>query len=313
MKRAFFALALVALCCGAYADTLYNYGGDYVPEWKAQAVYKERFFENGFRYDGLSFFGGDPVVVPVLKGMKHNLILRMGLPDDYAVNADFCYLYQKIDTLNFNNLQTLSLFGEKYFDWWGALAGFKGSFWNDMPVNERLLDAREEMNVLLGIFLRPPAGMFKYSAGLYGEKSVLMGRNYDGALLAAAGAGLNIYSSEYQVVNFMLETALDARFTQDEASFAMYAAPQFYVEFFNDFYMVLGMEFYILAHKIYLNDVKQPRFLLKLNYTVNSDKRAVAPKEEVKPPVMEKKWWQIEGVDDEMIPETWKEDGSKKE
>jgi hypothetical protein len=317
VKIRFLLAAIVLFPCGLAADTAYTCGGDYVPQWKVQVVYKEKYFENSVYYK--KFLAGiiedkDTAYNSVLNAMSHDFILRLGLPDDFSLDVDFNYMYQKLGTkYNFNNLQTISVFTEKYFDWWGALAGIRVPFWNDMPFDAALYDAREEMNLMLGLFIKPGPGMFRYSAGIYNETCLLSGKNYRGNMLAAASAGINIYSSEYQNIDFMVEAACNARLMSGKTSSVLYVTPQFYVEFFNDFSFIIGVEFYVAASEVFINDALKPRYLIKINYTANSDKRAVKPKETVKPVIKEKQWWQIDGVDDEMVPESWKDETNRKE
>jgi hypothetical protein len=317
MRKAALIFVFAFFSCAAAADTLYTYGGDYVPEWKIQVVYKEKYFENSVYYKKFSAFGffeeKDPAYASTLKGMRHNFILRLGLPDDFSLNADFNYVYQKIDAYNFNNLQSISVFTEKYFDWWGALAGIRVPFWNEMPFDSRLYDAREETNVIMGLFIRPGPGIFRYSAGIYNETCLLYGKKYQGNILSDASAGINIYSSEYQNIDFMLEAAYNMRLMTGGVSSVLYLTPQFCLEFFNDFSFIVGVELYLAGSEIYINDFNKPRYLIKINYTANSSKRTVKPKEEIKQALKEKKWWQIDGVDDEMIPETWKNEEYRKE
>jgi hypothetical protein len=317
MKIRFLLAAIILFPCGLAADTAYTCGGDYVPQWKVQVVYKEKYFENSVYYK--KFLAGfiedkDTAYNSVLNAMSHDFVLRLGLPDDFSLDVDFNYMYQKLGTkYNFNNLQTISVFTEKYFDWWGALAGIRVPFWNDMPFDPALYDAREEMNLMLGLFIKQGPGMFRYSAGIYNETCLLLGKNYQGNMLAAASAGINIYSSEYQNIDFMVEAACNARLMSGKTSSVLYVTPQFYVEFFNDFSFIIGVEFYVAASEVFINDALKPRYLVKINYTANSDKRAVKPKEAVKPAIKEKQWWQIDGVDDEMVPESWKDEANRKE
>jgi hypothetical protein len=317
MRRAVFLLAFLACAAAAPADTIYNYGGDYLPEWKLQLVYKEKFFENTVHYREFMVFGAaddrDASYTSANRGMRHDFMFRLGLPDGYVLDAGAQYVYQSLDSQSFNNLQTASLFGEKYFDWWGAMAGFKASFWNGMPFDERLVDAREEMTVMLGLFAWAPAGVFRWNAGLFSETNVLYGKAFQGSLMAEAAAGLNIFSSEYQSIDFMLEAAYSARLYGSYVSYALYLTPQFRVEFFNDFSFIIAVEFYGAAGEIYINEILQPRYLLKINYTANSDKRAVKQKEPEPQPAAEKKWWHIEGVDDEMVPDSWKDESLRKD
>jgi hypothetical protein len=323
MKKAMLFILLASFTCAASADTIYTYGGDYVPQWKVQVVYKEKFFENSVYYK--RFFAGfigdkDASYTLPLSAMSHDFILRLGLPDDFSLNADFNYVYQRLGTkdltftkYNFNNLQTASIFAEKYLDWWGALAGLRVPFWNNMPFDPSLYDAREEMNLMLGLFIKPGPGMFRYSAGLYNETCMLFGKKYQGNILAAASAGVNIYSSEFQIIDFNCEAAYSARLMSDGTSSVLYVTPQFYVEFYNDFSFIIGVQYYVAASEIFINNPGAPLYLIKINYTANSDKRAVKPKEEIKQAVKEKKWWQIEGVDDEMVPESWKDEAYMEE
>lgn len=315
MKKTALFMTLMLFTCAAAADTIYTYGGDYVPQWKLQVVYKEKYFENSVYYKSFGAFGladeKDASYTAALKGMRHNFILRLGLPEDFALNMDFNYVYQKQGTYNFNNLQSLAVFTEKYFDRWGVLAGFRVPFWNEMPFVPALYDSRDEYSLMLGLFLKSGPGFFRYSAGLYKETCVLLGKKYQGSLLASASAGINIYSSEYQSIDLLVEAAYSARLMSAGVSSVLYVAPQFYVEFFNDFYFIVAVELYAAANEIFINAADSPRYLIKINYTANSEKRAVKPKEPVKSQPLEKKWWQIDGVDDEMVPESWKDEAKR--
>jgi hypothetical protein len=318
MKKAVFILVFAAFYCSAAADTIYTYGGDYVPQGKFQVAYKEKFFENNVYYKSFYVTGPGWLKAPervfALHAMKHDFILRLGLPDDFSLDADIEYVYQKLDgavPLNYNNLQAVSIFTEKYFDWWGALAGIRVPFWNKMPFDPALYDSREEMNLMLGLFVKPGPGMFRYSAGLYNETCVLPGKKYQGSLLGCASAGVNLYTSEFQNIDFSIEAAYSARLMSDKTSSVLYVTPQFYVEFFNDFSFIIGVQYYVAASQAVINDPLRPLYLIKINYTANSDKRAIKPKEAAKPAVKEKKWWQIEGVDDEMVPESWKDESRR--
>ena len=60
---------------------------------------------------------------------------------------------------------------------------------------------------------------------------------------------------------------------------------------------------------MYMPDTAIPLYMAKINYVLNSDKREEKPKpEEKKPSGGPKQWWSIDGVDDEMIPESWKDE-----
>jgi len=308
-------LVLLSIPGISFADTLYDYGGDSVKEWKVQAIYREKYIENKIYFNYYKLFTRDQTGYGSITttAMEHNIMLRMGLPDNYTVNLGFLYIYQKADQLNYNNMQAASLFVEKYNGWWGVLAGLKIPFRYRFAADPRIIDIADEFNALFGLFLKVRPGDFRYSLAMYDEENISGNGNYQGDMAFTGSAGVNFYSSDDQKIDFTVEAAYRIKKYETQPQYSFYITPEFKVEFYNDFYFIIGAEFYLYAQNMYMPDTSIPLYMAKLNYLLNSDKRVEKPKpEEKKAATGEKKWWQIEGVDDEMIPESWKDEAYEK-
>ncbi len=305
--------ALLVVPAAAAADTILDFGGMSLPEWKFQAVYREKYFENTVQYRLYEFYYTnnpvDPFYTQKLSAMRHNFTLRAGLPDNYTATADFLYVYQNYGPYNYNNLQAVTLFGEKYFDWWGVLAGLKIPVGNEMARDVAIIDSRDEFNLTLGVFARVNAGIFRFSLRGVSEMNVLPDRDCQGAITAGGSAGINFFTSEFQAIDLVLEAEYGTKLYRRSTPYVLYVVPQVAVDFYNDFSLIIGVQFYAFAKETFINENTSPVFLVKLSYLLNSDLRAEKEKvEEKEEEKKEKKWWQIEGVDDEMVPESWKDE-----
>jgi hypothetical protein len=109
-------------------------------------------------------------------------------------------------------------------------------------------------------------------------------------------------------VGLYIENEIELNFLNNSLSYVYYFIPQIRLNFYNDFNLIIGIELYLLAQDVFINKYDMPQYIFKLNYIVSNIKKDIKEKEEKeKVKFVKKKWWQIEGVDDEMIPESWKE------
>ena len=319
------SVMLVLFCLPVFSDTLLDYGGDMLPEGKLQATYKEKYFEYNIYYKYFNFFseGFDKEDVydgSFLKGMQHNFIVRLGLPWETVLNMDAMYIYQRMDDLDYNDLHSLSLFGEKYFGPFGLLAGLRLPFNNEIPDDVRFVDTKGRYNFIAGTFIKDAGDVFNYSLQVVFEKYLAGAASripiniYFWEMSLSASAGFRFFKSEHQSIDFILEAAYRTVNYEEKKSVVSYIVPQVRIEFYNDFYLVAGIE--VLAHaeniflnKFFIDDDNKIFYLAKLNYVINSDKRKKVEKEEEK--VDTTKTWKEQNIDPEMVPDWWKEEDNK--
>ncbi|HRU38771.1 MAG TPA: hypothetical protein P5511_02745 [Candidatus Goldiibacteriota bacterium] len=311
MKRAVLAILAVLYCGAAGAETLLDRGAAYIPEWKVQAVYSEKYLENRAYYGLYSLIGGvregGYEYTQPLTAIAHEYILRLGLPEDFVINASFDFIYQRSGSLDSGGLHDVSVFAEKYEGPFRVSAGLKVPSGLNPPDDERFYRPQPGVSVIFGVSASRVLGPFGFAASLYGNSCLETSPSYSGEFSALAAAGWNFYSSDFQQAHLTLEAMYSARSNGGNWGASLYAAPQLRAEFFNDFYFTAGAGFVMYAVNSHLGQSGAPVFLVKAGYVINGARRDTAPKkEEKKAQDKDRKWWQIDGVDDEMIPETWK-------
>ncbi len=320
MKKTNLYILFLLLPVVIHADTLFDYGGDRLSEWKVEASYSEKYFEHNIYYIYYNLF--DDTYIDdgqyegsLLRGMKHNFLIRCGLPGDSVINMDFLYIYQRLGEFDYNNLHNVSLFWEKFFkNGAGLLAGVKIPFDYEMPDDVRFIDSRGKSNAVAGGFYRGESGILSYSASLVFEKDVTFSSGYEGEINALCSTGLKVYETKDQSVDFILEAAYNISRDDGVKQSSLYFVPQARVDFYNDFYFLLGVEILAYAENMFLNKFfiegdKKIFYLAQVNYVINSDIRE--QKEEEKEE--EVKSWKEQDIDPEMIPSFWLEDAKIKE
>jgi|DewCreStandDraft_4_1066084.scaffolds.fasta_scaffold03128_16 hypothetical protein len=309
MKKIFLILFFIlnSLC---YGRSLFIYDNTLLPEWSFQLVYKEKYFENNIYYTQYNFFDYyediNYLYTETLKGIEHNVILRVGLPENYTFNLSFDFIFQKAGLLDYNNLQTLGLVFEKNIDWFNIVAGVEIPVF-DMEKNPYLINKSNRLNLLLGLILNFNFDIYKFSFLFFNEENLYLD-DYIATREIILTAGIDFITTEFQKVGFYVENDFKMDIFYDFLSYVYYFIPEFKISFYNDLYFIIGVEFYFFAENSFLNKHDKPQYIFKLNYIMNAErKEQKEEKEEKKFKFERKKWWQIEGVDDEMIPDSWKE------
>lgn len=308
-KKLFVFLFLFFGLC--YANSLFIYDNSFIPEWTLQVVYKEKYFENSIYYREYNFFDFyeniDNSYTETLKGLEHNILLRLGMPNEYILNIDFDFIFQKVWTYDYNNLQTVNFMVEKKIDFINIIAGLKIPLWFDVEPNPYLIDKRDQLNLLTGLTVDLNFDSLKIFFIFFNEEN-LCPDDYFGTRNIILTTGFDFISNEMQKVGLYVENDLKINVFNNLLNYIYYFIPQIKISFYDDFYFIVGVEFYLLAKNVFLNKSDKPQYVFKLNYIINSDKKEKKKeKQEEKVKFEKKKWWQIEGVDDEMIPDSWKE------
>jgi len=310
MKKNIF-IFMFLFCSACYADSLFIYDNPSIPQWAFQIIYKEKYFENSTYYvkynilDAYSYV--DNSYTGTLRGLEYNLLLRLGLPDDYVINAGFDLIFQKTGTLNYNNLQAIDFMIEKKINFVNVMAGFKVPIWFDMEANSCLIDKRERLDFLTGLSAELDFNRLKFSFAFFNEENLLTD-NYVGTKDVILTAGVDFITNELQKAGLYFENDFRINTFDNLESYVYYFTPYVKINFYNGFYFIAGVEFYLYAENVFINEYDKPQYVFKLNYVMNGNKgKEEEKKEEEKVKFEKKKWWQIEGVDDEMIPNSWKE------
>lgn len=308
-KKLFVFLFFIFGLC--YANSLFIYDNLFIPTWTLQVVYEEKYFENSIYYRKYNFFDFDENIdnsyTETLKGLEHNILLRFGMPNEYILNIDFDFIFQNVWTYDYNNLQTVNFIIEKKIDFMNIIAGLKVPLWFDMDPNPYLIDKRDQLNLLTGLSVDLNFDLFKIFFMFFNEEN-LNPDNYFGTRDIIFTTGFDFISNELQKVGLYVENDLKINVFNNLQNYIYYFIPQIKISFYDDFYFILGVEFYLLAKNVFLNKNDKPQYVFKLNHIIYGDKRGkIEEKQEKKVKFERKKWWQIEGVDDEMIPDSWKE------
>ncbi len=310
MKKNIIAFLLIfyGFC---YADSIFLYNNSFIPEWTVQVIYKEKYFENSTYYIKYNFLDDfayiDSSYTERLNGLEYNIFLRLALPDNYILNICADLIFQKAGSLDYNNLQAIDFLVEKKIDFVNIMAGIKVPLWFDMEENPYLIDKRKYLNLLAGIAADFKFNFLKLSFMFFNEEN-LYADKYFGTKDIIFSAGFDLISNEIQKAGIYIENDLRIETFINSFNYVYYFIPQARISFYNDFSFIAGVELYLLAENVFINKYDKPQYIFKLNYIIGGDKgEAKEEKKEEKIKFEKKKWWQIEGVDDEMIPESWKE------
>jgi len=321
VKHAAGVVVLLLFFTGAEASLL-DRAMEHPGEWKFEISYREKYFEYDTYFIEYDVFSRAVIDAArgnsLLTGMINDVILRVGLEDSWLVNADFIYVFQKLEQINIDSLQSAGLSLEKHFaPGTGVSAGIRIPFRLNAPPDERLINYGERLNLTGGFFVKSFTGPFMFSAGVFGEKNLQSGGYLWEAGIQGA-AGVVFFETEDQQLQLIIEAAYKQEHYDEDARIreTLFFLPQVAVKFYNDISMIFGVELPAYAANVYLNRCgldsaagERVIFTARINYLINSERRdeAVMKREVKKDEWAEKKWWQIEGVDDEMIPDSWKE------
>lgn len=293
-----------------YADSVFLYNNSFIPEWAFQIIYKEKYFENTTYYVKYNFIDNyiyiDNSYTEISRGFEHNIMLRFGMPKDYMLNVNFDFIFQKAGILDYNNLQAIDFTVEKKIDFINIVAGLKIPILFDMKQSPYLIDKRERLNLLTGLMVYLNPGLIKFYFIFFNEENLNI-NNYFGTKDIIFTVGFDFISNDIQKVGVYIENDLKINTFDNLQSYIYYFIPQVKIDFYNDFYFIIGAEFYLLTENVFLNKYNNPLYIFKLSYVMNIDKtEKKEEKKEEKVRFEKKKWWQIENVDDEMIPDSWK-------
>lgn len=260
-----------------FSFLFYDYGGDYLMPWKIQAYYKEKYFEYNFYYKYYDIFNTyiKSNKEEMLSGMKQNFGLRLGLPENYVINTDFLYVFQKIGDENYNNLQAVTFLIEKNKkDFFDLIFGLKIPLWDKKINNIRILTEKEKLNILFGIFYNFNYLFWKNGLSILFEIPVYMDIDYKGDLFIGEIFGFNIYDdNEKQSIDLLMELSLNIADKTDFYSIVGVIIPQLKIKFYSDFELTIGMQILGYAENYFYHKYDKYLYIVKINYIINSDNR----------------------------------------
>ncbi|MCX8094097.1 MAG: hypothetical protein N3E50_08035 [Candidatus Goldbacteria bacterium] len=308
MKKLFVFLFIISEIC--YAESIFIYKNLFIPEQVFQVVYREKYFEKTTYYIKYNFWNEyayiNPLYKETLTGLEHNILLRAGLPNNYIINVDFDFLFQRVSSFDYNNLQTIVFFVEKKIELFKIMAGLKIPMKFEMKTSPYLINKRKHLNLFLGIDTDLNFDWFKICFLFLNQENMDID-NYLGTKDIILTLGFDFISNELQKIGFYIENNLKIDVYNNLVSSIYYFIPQIKIDY-NDFVLIAGIEFYLHAENVFVNKYDKPLLIFKMNYSVSKGKEEMKEeKKEEKKKFEKKKWWQIEGVDDEMIPQSWKE------
>ncbi len=281
MKKILIFLAFIpVLNTAVFALTYNDMAGDTLGAWKAEADYKEKYFEyNTFYKDGL-----EPQGV-MLRGIDEDFIVRLGLPGGYAVSLDANYIFQNLDALyDYNNVQTITLLCAKQFDTWpGILLGIKFPLGTKIADDPVLINNEDKYDLLTGLFIKDSWGFLKYSMQAVYEVPIgqfstyppdQFKTGYQGDADFSASLGFNLYNDpSKQVIDILAEAEYSLVQRDSGNSQKLSIIPQAVMKFYDDFNLILGAEILAAADNMYLNKKDIVWYVVKVNYVLNSDNR----------------------------------------
>jgi hypothetical protein len=265
------------------ALTYTDMAGDTLGAWKAEAEYKEKYFQYNTLYEG-------PVETPgiMLRGIDEDFTLRLGLPGGYAISLGANYIFQNLEGLyDYNNVQTITLLGIKQFDPGpGILLGIRFPLNVKMADDPVLINNNDRYNLLSGFVVKNSWGFLKYSAQAVYELPIgqfstyppeRFKTDYQGSADLSASLGFNLYNDpSKQVIDILAEAEYSLVQRDSGNSQKLSLIPQAVMRFYDDFNLILGAEILAGADNIYLNKKDIVWYVVKVNYVLNSDKRASA-------------------------------------
>jgi hypothetical protein len=282
MKKILVVIAITAVFTSIKADTYYYYGGDRLDLGKFQAYYKEKYFEYDYQYPNQN--GTVTGQTDMLSGLSQNFGLRYASNPNTVLNFNLLYIVQELQspsaTTDYNNPHLFSILVENFnYDGPGVIYGLRLPIQNKVIDNGRFIYDNDKFNAVLGILKQDYVKWFFYSYQAVAEQCLEFKSGYNGEVDLSAAIGANFHNEEEkQKIDFIVESDYHAYDYNGVISNVLTIAPQFDVKFFDDFAFVIGVEQILYADNIVLNKNNVLLYLLKLNYIINSDKRAAAAK-----------------------------------
>jgi len=255
------------------ALTYCDMAGDSLEAWKIQAEYKEKYFANDI------FYLDDTIVKKtMLSGMDQDFLVRVGLPDGYFASLDANYIFQNLAALyDYNTVQTITLLAGKQMDIGpGILLGIKVPLGAKLAGDPLLINRNDMYDIMAGLYQKGSLWPVKYSMQAVIEQPIRQ-TDYQGSVDLSASLGFNFYNvPEKQVIDILAEIDYSLIQRNSGNSYRLTVIPQAVVTFYNDFSFVLGAEILVNADNWNLNKIGEPRYVIKVNYVLNSSHRPSA-------------------------------------
>jgi hypothetical protein len=295
MKKIIFVMLFF---CGfilqAYSETVLSETGNELAPGKMQASYREEYFEHSeFSPVGVTdvytntYYGALTYVPADLtnRGMLQDFILRVGVSNTASVGVDLLYVLQKLDVLDYNTFQLISIFGErKFMDTVTVRAGVRIPLKSNIKEDLRLINNNDRQTLYLSAHAENKLWCINYSAAGEYEEEFLTDTDYQRQGSFSGGLGFDIYDNpEKQKVSLMFEAGADVIGFRTRYDSEFYFVPQVRMTFYNDFDILIGASFLTYAEgeiytgKTFSGDFNVgPEYIIKLNYVMNSDMRKQA-------------------------------------
>jgi hypothetical protein len=293
MKKIVFAMIFF---CGfilqVYSETVLSETGSELAPGKMQASYREEYFEHsefspiGETIVNTDTYYGALTYVPTdvtNRGMLQDFILRVGVSNTASVGVDLLYVLQKLDVLDYNTFQLISIFGErKFMDMVTVRAGVRIPLKSNVKDGDlRLINNSDRQTLYLSAHAENKLWFINYSAAGEYEEEFLTDTFYQRQGSFSGGLGFDIYDNpEKQKVSMMFEVGSDVTGFRTRYDSEFYFVPQVRMVFYNDFDILIGASFLTYAEgeiytgKTFSGDFSVgPEYIIKLNYILNSDVR----------------------------------------
>lgn len=304
MKKAGVILLVLFFSLSLRAAPVYRIAGPFPGFFSVDAVYSEKYFEYSALYE--DFF------LPVsnewkersepLRGIIYEAGARLGLPKGYAAGFYFTYITQKSGDEDRNDLHAVYVAGHKKIEGlMNVTAGIRipgvwGSF------GEGLLNRGGYYGIFAGVEAEGQVGQFLLGAEMSCETGLISGA--PGRFGAAGFLGYRIFSDDRHFVDLKIET--EYNFDSNEGGSA-YVIPKAVIRFDNGFMFSIGAEGLFYARDALLNRYDRLLYRAGVSYSVYSSGRDEEKTDEIK----EGATWREQGIDTEMIPESWLEEKLK--
>lgn len=254
-----------------------DYGVNYLQPWKLQAYYKEKYFEyNAYYhyYDKIENYIIEDRE-DMLKGIKQNFGLNLGLPQNYSLTVDFLYIFQKMNEINHNNFQELAIYLEKNSEKdAGFLAGLRIPIWERDVENSRIITAREKLNFILGFYYNMSNLIFKNQFFTLIQVPLVFNLDYKGELFIGEIIGINLFDDkEKQSIDLLCELSINNVDYINNFSLTGLIIPQLKISFYTDLQFIIGLQILAHAENAFLNETEKYLYIVRLNYIINSEKR----------------------------------------
>jgi len=260
-----------------YAFLSIDYGGNNLPQWKLQAYYQEKYFEYNINYryyDKIENYRIESEE-EMLKGIKQNFGLNLGLPNNYTLTVDFLYVFQKMNEINHNDFQEFTIYLEKNNENdAGLLTGIRVPIWNKEIENPKIITGKDKFNLILGFYYNISKFIFKNQFFALIQMPLEYDMDYTGEFFLGEIFGINLFDDkEKQSIDLLCELSLNNVDYFNEPSITGFIIPQLKISFYTDFQFIIGLQILAHAEDVFLNDTEKYLYIVKLNYIINSEKR----------------------------------------